>query len=211
MCTSTTPPSLTLDLTSFTHFSCSTWRSHLGLPPVKSMQLCKMIALKNGVHALRMASSSPPCSCLSHLPCGPHRYPLESGHLASISVEGIWLSKKELWEYSSKIRSSVSAMNRYHLIIDWLHQDGHNDLLIFIRAKYQNHIYNNSDSDFAKKFENGGLDMHVDIPRLEKGLQGGAFWSAFWPCPLGDGTNFSDSRYSDSNSSLRNPSFSLQH
>ncbi|KAF5850122.1 hypothetical protein GGP41_002407 [Bipolaris sorokiniana] len=75
--------------------------------------------------------------------------------------------------------------------------DGHNDLLIFIRSKYQNHIYNNSGSDFAKKFENGGLEQHVDIPRLEKGLQGGAFWSAFWPCPLGDGTNFSDSRYSN--------------
>lgn len=26
----------------------------------------------------------------------------------------------------------------------------------------------------------------------------GAFWSAFWPCPLGNGTDFSDNKYSDS-------------
>ncbi|KAF2854567.1 hypothetical protein T440DRAFT_415922 [Plenodomus tracheiphilus IPT5] len=72
--------------------------------------------------------------------------------------------------------------------------DGHNDLMIFITGKYQNHIYEN---EFAQKFEHGGLAQHVDIPRLGKGMQGGAFWSAFWPCPLGDGTNFSDERYHD--------------
>ncbi|KAF1836612.1 hypothetical protein BDW02DRAFT_596278 [Decorospora gaudefroyi] len=75
--------------------------------------------------------------------------------------------------------------------------DGHNDLMIMIRGRYQNHIYNASDRDFTTKFENGGLDLHVDIPRLEKGMQGGAFWSAFWPCPLGDETNFADERYHD--------------
>ncbi|CBX90245.1 hypothetical protein IAQ61_001739 [Plenodomus lingam] len=72
--------------------------------------------------------------------------------------------------------------------------DGHNDLMIFITGSFQNHIYK---KEFADKFEQGGLAQHVDIPRLEKGLQGGAFWSAFWPCPLGDGTNFSDERYHD--------------
>ncbi|RYN40913.1 hypothetical protein AA0112_g2577 [Alternaria arborescens] len=75
--------------------------------------------------------------------------------------------------------------------------DGHNDLMIFIRGTYKNHIYNESGSDFADKFENGGLAQHVDIPRLQKGLQGGAFWSAFWLCPLGDETNFADDRYYD--------------
>ncbi|KAH7391891.1 dipeptidase 1 precursor [Pyrenochaeta sp. MPI-SDFR-AT-0127] len=69
--------------------------------------------------------------------------------------------------------------------------------MIFIRGNYRNHIYNNSGNDFAEKFKHGGLKQHTDIPRLEKGLQGGAFWSAFWPCPLGDGTNFEDDRYSD--------------
>lgn len=70
--------------------------------------------------------------------------------------------------------------------------------MIFITGKFQNHIYNRDGKDFADKFENGGLAQHVDIPRLEQGMQGGAFWSAFWPCPLGGGTNFSDVRYHDS-------------
>ncbi|KAF2133960.1 hypothetical protein P153DRAFT_280933 [Dothidotthia symphoricarpi CBS 119687] len=72
--------------------------------------------------------------------------------------------------------------------------DGHNDLMIFIRGKYRNHIY---DNEFQDLFENGGLAQHVDVPRLENGHQGGAFWSAFWPCPMGNGTDFSDERYSD--------------
>ncbi|KAF2832129.1 hypothetical protein CC86DRAFT_442506 [Ophiobolus disseminans] len=72
--------------------------------------------------------------------------------------------------------------------------DGHNDLMIFMRSRYKNHIY---DNEFQEQFENGGLPQHVDIPRLEKGMQGGAFWSAFWPCPMGDNlTDFSDERYS---------------
>ncbi|KAE9974198.1 hypothetical protein BLS_005170 [Venturia inaequalis] len=57
--------------------------------------------------------------------------------------------------------------------------DGHNDLLIMLRERYRNSIYN---SDFAEKFEKGGLAGHVDIPRMEKGHYGGAFWSAFLPC-----------------------------
>jgi membrane dipeptidase len=66
--------------------------------------------------------------------------------------------------------------------------------MISIRVNYKNHIY---DNEFQKKFENGGLPQQVDIPRLEKGIQGGAFWSAFWPCPMGNATDFSDERYSD--------------
>lgn len=42
--------------------------------------------------------------------------------------------------------------------------------MIFIRAKYRNHIY---DNEFQDLFKNGGLAQHVDIPRLEKGIQGG--------------------------------------
>tara|TARA_R110002003_G_scaffold110_11_gene9331 strand:+ start:2065 stop:3252 length:1188 start_codon:yes stop_codon:yes gene_type:complete len=71
--------------------------------------------------------------------------------------------------------------------------------MIFMRGRYKNHIY---DNEFQEKFENGGLPQHVDIPRLEQGMQGGAFWSAFWPCPLGNGTDFSDERYSSSESIL---------
>ena len=44
----------------------------------------------------------------------------------------------------------------------------------------QNQIY---DDKFKKPFEDGGMGMHVDLPRLKKGMVGGAFWSAFVPCP----------------------------
>ncbi|CAI6341990.1 unnamed protein product [Periconia digitata] len=71
--------------------------------------------------------------------------------------------------------------------------DGHNDLLIGIRQFYKNRIYGD---DFTQKFENGGFMSHVDLPRLDQGLQGGAFWSAFMPCPItSNGTDFSDAQY----------------
>jgi membrane dipeptidase len=44
----------------------------------------------------------------------------------------------------------------------------------------KNQIY---DDKFKKPFEDGGMSMHVDLPRLKKGKVGGAFWSAFVPCP----------------------------
>lgn len=69
--------------------------------------------------------------------------------------------------------------------------DGHNDLAILIRATYNNHIY---DDRFRKPFTEGGLAGHVDIPRLRAGLNGGAFWSVFWPCPA-NGTDFSDANH----------------
>jgi len=52
--------------------------------------------------------------------------------------------------------------------------DGHNDLLILVRSILDNKI--NFDN-FTKPFEEGGLSGHVDIPRLDQGQQGGAFWS----------------------------------
>ncbi|GAB7333854.1 hypothetical protein MBLNU13_g05978t1 [Cladosporium sp. NU13] len=69
--------------------------------------------------------------------------------------------------------------------------DGHNDLLILLRGYYGNKINNDN---FTKIFEEGGLAGHVDVPRLKKGQQGGAFWSAFVPCP-DDGFDFSDKNY----------------
>ncbi len=71
--------------------------------------------------------------------------------------------------------------------------DGHNDLAILIRFAYQNNLYNES---FIEEFENGGMLGHVDIPRLKSGKAGGAFWSAFTPCPA-NGTDFSDSNYAE--------------
>ncbi|KAF4555267.1 Dipeptidase-like protein [Elsinoe fawcettii] len=70
--------------------------------------------------------------------------------------------------------------------------DGHDDLLISLRAYYGNHIYNST--SFRQKFENGGLEGHLDIPRIESGQLGGSFWSAFVPCPR-NGTDFSPAAY----------------
>ncbi|KAL2351724.1 membrane dipeptidase [Cryomyces antarcticus] len=72
--------------------------------------------------------------------------------------------------------------------------DGHNDLMILLRYLYKNRIYG---SDFKDKFENGGMPYHVDLPRLDRGKVGGAFWSAFVPCPR-NGSDFSDGNYAPS-------------
>ena len=69
--------------------------------------------------------------------------------------------------------------------------DGHNDLLILLRFLNGNHIYT---PEFKDKFENGGMKGHVDLPRLDAGRVGGAFWSAFVPCPA-NGSDFSDANY----------------
>ncbi|KAK8222874.1 membrane dipeptidase-domain-containing protein [Phyllosticta paracitricarpa] len=69
--------------------------------------------------------------------------------------------------------------------------DGHNDLFIVLRALYGDHVYGET---FKERFENGGLEQHTDIPRLEAGMSGGAFWSAFEPCPA-NGSDFSDAAY----------------
>ncbi|KAK4219335.1 membrane dipeptidase-domain-containing protein [Rhypophila decipiens] len=69
--------------------------------------------------------------------------------------------------------------------------DGHNDLPILLRFAFNNHIYNES---FKKPFEEGGLMYHVDLPRLQAGMNGGAFWSVFWPCPE-KGQDYTDGNY----------------
>jgi hypothetical protein len=87
--------------------------------------------------------------------------------------------------------------HRHSLInAPYLHIDGHNDLAILIRALYNNHIYNET---FAKPFAEGGMPYHVDLPRLKAGMNGGAFWSVFWPCPE-NGTDYSDENYRSSKS-----------
>ena len=72
--------------------------------------------------------------------------------------------------------------------------DGHDDLMIMIRSHFGNHIYG---SKFKDKFENGGMPYHVDLPRLDKGKVGGAFWSAYMPCPK-NGSDFSNENYAES-------------
>jgi membrane dipeptidase len=70
--------------------------------------------------------------------------------------------------------------------------DGHNDLAIFIRGAYKNKIHGDT---FKDKFENGGMEMNVDLPRLKAGQVGGSFWSAFVVCPENASDDFSDESY----------------
>ncbi|KKA26065.1 hypothetical protein TD95_000317 [Thielaviopsis punctulata] len=72
--------------------------------------------------------------------------------------------------------------------------DGHNDLPIWIREFYANHIYNDN---FSLPFSHGGLAGHVDLPRLREGMNGGAFWSVFTPCPA-NGSDYSEANYAGS-------------
>lgn len=79
--------------------------------------------------------------------------------------------------------------------------DGHNDLMILIRFLYKNQIYG---ENFTEKFEKGGMLGHVDLPRLDQGKVGGAFWSAFMPCPS-NASDFSDEAYAPSRSLPAHP------
>ncbi|KAI0123130.1 membrane dipeptidase [Xylariales sp. AK1849] len=72
--------------------------------------------------------------------------------------------------------------------------DGHDDFPLIIRYLYGNHIYR---ENFTAPFEQGGLPMHVDLPRLRAGQNGGAFWSVYAPCPA-NGSDWSDENYNDS-------------
>ncbi|KAK0616004.1 membrane dipeptidase-domain-containing protein [Bombardia bombarda] len=67
--------------------------------------------------------------------------------------------------------------------------DGHNDLPILLRVLLKNHI---NSPNFTAPFENGTLPGHVDLPRLRAGMNGGAFWSVFWPCPSDANNDYSD-------------------
>jgi membrane dipeptidase len=66
--------------------------------------------------------------------------------------------------------------------------------MIMIRFRFKNKIY---DKSFTKPFEKGGLYGHVDIPRITEGKYGGAFWSAFMPCPR-NVTDYSNESYAPS-------------
>lgn len=46
------------------------------------------------------------------------------------------------------------------------------------------------------------MPAQVDLPRLNDGKVGGAFWSAFVLCPK-NGTDFSDGNYAECQSSTR--------
>lgn len=80
-------------------------------------------------------------------------------------------------------------------------KDGHNDLAILLRGRYDNHIYG---PKFKKQFEEGGLVGHVDLPRLRAGMNGGFFWSVFWICP-NNASDYSTKNYASSTMRLLPP------
>ncbi|OCT46518.1 putative dipeptidase [Cladophialophora carrionii] len=85
------------------------------------------------------------------------------------------------------IEERVSAILNHTPLID-----GHVDLAIFIRGRYENKLHT---KEFKEKFENGNMEANVDLPRLRKGMVGGAFWSAFVVCPEHASEDFSDEQY----------------
>ena len=90
-------------------------------------------------------------------------------------------------------RPSMTIRERAQKILDETPLiDGHNDLAIFVRFAYKNKIHT---PNFVSKFEDGGMEMNVDLPRLHEGKVGGAFWSAFVPCPNNASLDFSDGNY----------------
>lgn len=89
------------------------------------------------------------------------------------------------------VKGDVYLHNARRILSEHPLIDGHNDLLIRIRAVYNNNI---NDTSFQDLFENGGLSGETDIPRIERGQLGGTFWSAWVPCPK-NGTDFSDGNY----------------
>jgi membrane dipeptidase len=66
--------------------------------------------------------------------------------------------------------------------------DGHNDFPIWIRAFYQNHIYQDNFTDAQELFG------QVDFPRLQNGRVRGQFWSVYVECPR-TSDNYSDDIY----------------
>ncbi|KAF3396059.1 hypothetical protein F1880_007202 [Penicillium rolfsii] len=66
--------------------------------------------------------------------------------------------------------------------------DGHNDFPIWIRAFYQNHIY-------QENFTHDPLFGQVDFTRLAQGRLRGQFWSVYVECPKADPDDQSDETY----------------
>ncbi|KAK3986275.1 membrane dipeptidase-domain-containing protein [Cladorrhinum sp. PSN332] len=97
-----------------------------------------------------------------------------------------WLRQKLFRDEPKTIEERVK-----NILSETPQPDGHNDFAIFLRAYYNNKI---SNDDFTTPFTEGTLKGHVDLARLRSGLNGGAFWSVFWPCPE-EGGDYSDANY----------------
>lgn len=115
--------------------------------------------------------------------------------VASIAIPGSWGdSQPSPSPFPS--RPSPTIQERVDVILmETPLIDGHDDLAILLRFAYRNKIHT---SKFHENFEKGGMEGNVDLPRLKKGKVGGAFWSAFVPCPANASYDFSDSVYGGS-------------
>ncbi|KAI0182485.1 renal dipeptidase [Xylaria flabelliformis] len=78
-----------------------------------------------------------------------------------------------IWRHVHRRYSNRSPLRHYVLT----EEDGHNDFPIWIRAFYQNHIYQSNFSDTQELFG------QVDFPRLRRGRTGAQFWSVYVECP----------------------------
>ena len=114
----------------------------------------------------------------------PLLYFVDRSSLASrFSIDGLFNSSK------------TSHLDRAHKILkNNPLVDGHNDLLIHARVQYGNNI-NNGKLEGA--FRNGTTGFHTDVAKIRDGHYGGAFWSAYYPCPL-DVSDFSSEAYDPS-------------
>ncbi|KAI0472007.1 membrane dipeptidase-domain-containing protein [Xylariaceae sp. FL0804] len=125
----------------------------------------------------------------------PSRHPIVKAIAACLGLFFVWTWLHRPGSPCSSRLPPQSVQERVHEILSKNPLiDGHNDLAILIRLLFNNHIY---EKNFTEPFENGGMQYHVDLPRLRRGQNGGAFWSVFTPCP-DDGSDYSDENYADS-------------
>lgn len=87
-------------------------------------------------------------------------------------MEGV-IAKLQGLTFGHAIELRVNHLLRYHPLVDT-----HIDLPELARWQFKNQI--NGD-DFA--FDKEGFMGHLDIPRMQKGHLGGAFWSVYTSCP----------------------------
>ncbi|KAH8422369.1 putative dipeptidase [Aspergillus melleus] len=108
--------------------------------------------------------------------------------LLSISLAAFFVSATN----ALKLKDPPSIEERVEKILSGTPLiDGHDDLPIFIRATFGNHIYQ---ENFTVPFTQGNFPGHVDILRLQEGRVGGTFWSVFVQCPK-NWSDFSDENY----------------
>jgi len=108
------------------------------------------------------------------------------------AITGLSIDTRGQGYHYHALATGISVTARAHQILaENPLIDGHNDLLISLREDYHNHLTD----DVLEQFSNGTLhNKQTDVPRIQKGGYGGAFWSAFWLCQK-DIFDFRDEAY----------------